>query len=337
VACSPATPFPAELLSSRIFRPGRHGATRASRVRRTATFAARDVCGLNVPQYCWVVVRFRRRPLALLLAIVVSLLGACSSDKAAITRGTSTNGTGGVTTDTAAGTGAGCAATTAAPDVTARFTFTHAPGKDGVDDVTTASFAHIMAVTATAAAENDGPITVTVTDANGTTIATMDDIAPGGSCSIDHDFAPGDYFVADNHGNGTQFTSFDDGGDTATSAGSSAPSAGSGGQATLTVNGKTYTFTHGGCSDVLDPNQFLFRDPAAPGLDATYFAVTVTDVEGTSTKGGKHAGAVTYQENGKTVVTVSDATLDIADDLSSGTFSGSAFLTNEPVTGSYTC
>ena len=122
-----------------------------------------------------------------------------------------------------------------------------------------------------------------------------------------------------------------------TSSSSSDTSAASSGHATLTVRGETYTFTHGGCSDVLDPNQFLFRDPAAPGLDATYFAVTVTDVEGTSDKGGKHAGAVTYQENGKTVVAVSDATLDIADDLSAGTFSGPDFITNDPVTGSYTC
>lgn len=284
------------------------------------------------PQYSEHVARSRHRRLALLFPILVGLLGACSSDKG-ITRGTSTNGTSGTTADSAAS----CAATTASPDVTARFTFTHAPGKDGVDDQTTASFAHIMAVTATASADNQGPITVTVADANGNTVATIDGIAPGDSCSIDHDFAPGDYFVADNHGNGTQFTSFADEGDTAASAGPTAPSGGGSGQATLTVRGKTYTFTHGGCSDVLDPNQFLFRDPAAPGLDATYFAVTVTDVEGTSTKGGKHAGSVTYQEDGKTVVAVSDATLDIADDLSGGTFSGPDFLTNDPVTGSYTC
>jgi hypothetical protein len=115
--------------------------------------------------------------------------------------------------------------------------------------------------------------------------------------------------------------------------------AASGATATLTFKGQTYTFTTGRCSTKLDPDQFLFRDPPNPGLDPTYFALTVTDVKpGSETAGGTYKGALTYQKDRQVVVNVSgDLQLVIAADLKSGSFSGPDYFTKEIVTGSYTC
>jgi predicted NUDIX family NTP pyrophosphohydrolase len=62
------------------------------------------------------------------------------------------------------------------------------------------------------------------------------------------------------------------------------------------------------------------------------------DQWGPATTGGQHKGAVNYQKDGKVVFSVSgDATIDIAADLKSGTFTGPDFLTKEKVSGSYSC
>jgi hypothetical protein len=112
-----------------------------------------------------------------------------------------------------------------------------------------------------------------------------------------------------------------------------------GATAFFTLKGEKHTFTNGRCSSVLDSNQFLFRDPPNPGVDATYFALTVTDAKpGAETTGGKHKGALTYQQDGKLVANVAgDLELDIAPDLKSGTFTGPDFLTKETLTGGYAC
>lgn len=111
------------------------------------------------------------------------------------------------------------------------------------------------------------------------------------------------------------------------------------GRATLTFDGQTYSFTNGRCSPVLDENQFLFRDPPNSFNDATYLAIVVTDLKANITSaGGNHVGALNYQHDGKSIVSLSeDAAITIATDLKSGTFSGSDYLTKKPASGSYTC
>lgn len=205
------------------------------------------------------------------------------------------------------------------------------------------SFAHVHGVSVETDPANIKSLTITISDSTGKTLATIDDITPGSTCGIDHDFPPGDYMIESSDGNGTQFTSFSDrtlaSTDTTGSTKTSAVAAptGLGGHGTLSFDGKTYDFTNGRCSPTLDPNQFLFRDPPNPGNDSTYFALTVTDLTATSSNGGNHPSSITYQKDGKTIVAASDATLEIRDDLSGGTFSGVDFITSKQASGSYTC
>ncbi len=223
-----------------------------------------------------------------------------------------------------------CTQTTADSKHVVTFLFTHTAAKQGFDTLPGPSFAHIKGVVEKADPSNSGPLKVTITNSGGATVATIAALQPGATCGIDHDFAPGDYMVESSDGNGGQFTSFPDNPDTTASSGA--------GGASASFEGQTYTFSTGGCSGVLDENQFVFRDPATPGNDATYFAITVTDLSGsTASTGGPHAGAVLYQKDGKGVFSLSDATIDIAPDLSGGTFSGADFASQKKVTGSYHC
>jgi hypothetical protein len=245
--------------------------------------------------------------------------------------------------DTTSSGATACAQTTAKPDQSKTFVFTHSNSATGVEDTSDSPFAHVRGVTVHADPSNIESLTITITDEAGTTVATITDLSPGSTCGIDHDFEPGDYSIESSAGDGTQFTSFADRrADTSPSSSSTASSVdgqptAADGQATLTYNGTTYQFTNGRCSSVLDPDQFVFRDPPMPGTDATYFAVVVTDVNGSSSTGGTHAGAVTYQQDGALLVTVSDATLQIAPDLSGGTFTGNDFISGKQATGSYSC
>ena len=222
------------------------------------------------------------------------------------------------------------------------FRFTHTAAKQGFDALPGPSFAHIKGVVVMADPGNIGSLTVTITNSGGATVATVAALKPGATCGIDHDFVPGDYMVQSSDGNGGQFTSFPDSTDSSSSTGSSGStgttSTSLAAGASASFDGQTYTISSGGCSHVLDENKFVFRDPATPGNDTTYFAITLTDLSGsTASTGGHHAGAVLYQKDGKGVFSVSDATIDIAPDLSGGTFSGADFASKKQVAGSYHC
>ncbi|MCU1400341.1 MAG: hypothetical protein JWN62_3450 [Acidimicrobiales bacterium] len=272
------------------------------------------------------------------IAAIPLLLLACSSDTGTGS-GSQSSTSSAVVANTSA---ASCGQTSAAADETVTFVFTHTSSAEGVDSKPGSSFAHVRGVAVQTDAANTQSIDVTISDTTGNTLATINGIGPGSTCGVDYDFPPGDYMIESSDGNGTQFTSFSDQpGETTATAASGASSepapSGASGHATLMFDGTTYDFTNGGCSPTLDPNLFVFRDPPTPGVDATYFALTVGDVTTPSSVGGKHAGSITYQKDGKTVVAASEATLDVGADLSGGTFTGVDFLTSKPVSGSYTC
>ena len=127
------------------------------------------------------------------------------------------------------------------------------------------------------------------------------------------------------------------------SAGSSGPQPGSGGAdaqaggsgtAVANFDGKTFHFSGGVCSTVLDVNQFVFTEGDKV---SNYFNISVLDLKKPVDHGGTFNTAVLYVDNGKLIFNPTDATLKVKDDLSGGTFGGKDFATHKPVTGSYTC
>lgn len=107
------------------------------------------------------------------------------------------------------------------------------------------------------------------------------------------------------------------------------------GSATVKIAGDTYTFDHGACSPRLDPEQFLYRSPAEPGIDPTYLAVTVDTA--TDNTEQTVTGSVTLQQNGTIELSIADVKLTIDDGFTGGRFEGHDYITNAPVSGTFVC
>ena len=102
-----------------------------------------------------------------------------------------------------------CARTTAAPNDTITFTVTHTTDHEGFDTDKGSSFSHVRGVVVQADPDNTEAISVSIVAADDSVLATIDDVAPGAACGIDHDFAPGDYWLRTSDGHATQFSSFE--------------------------------------------------------------------------------------------------------------------------------
>lgn len=264
-------------------------------------------------------------------AVIVAVVGmialaGCSGDA----------GTSAESTRAASPLDTACIPTSADANHIKEFVVTHTADSRAVDTLDGPAFAHVLGVSVSTASANTENVSVTILDDGGAILAELNDMAPGITCGVDYDFGPGNYTVRSADGTSTEFTSFADA-DAATTQTSAPVGPTGGGTAALTYDGQTYEFGDGRCSMVLDPGQFVFRDPSTPGLDATYLAVTVTDVVNTSSEGGEHEGAVTFQQDGVIILSLAEATLNIAADLRSGTFTGEDEITSKPAVGSYTC
>lgn len=137
-----------------------------------------------------------RRPLTAIMTIALGLVSCSGGDTKS----------GPVTTTTTTTLGV-CAQTTAPADQTITFVLTHSAVSQGVDSRRDSPFSHLAGLVVETPADNTEPLTVTISVLDGATLATFTDVAPGSTCGIDHDFAPGDYFILTSDGNGTQFSS----------------------------------------------------------------------------------------------------------------------------------